>query len=131
MKKKIEFSDKQVIDGKEYVSRLELDRNYDLTKTGRMTEVDESGKQRRIPGAKWTRMFRMRWEAILLIFVVVFSFFMYTASIAEYKDIATNPCNFCSGVLSNGFVFNGSMFSNNSIDNITVFGGESIGGRGQ
>lgn len=120
-KKHVEFIDTIAENGKEYVSRDELELNYDLRPSKKLFTVNkETGERVRVPDY-WRRMLRIDWMVMLVVAIIVFSFFMYQGSIAEYKSVALNPCKYCSGIvlpngLNNEFVFNSSVLSNISVN---------------
>jgi hypothetical protein len=73
-------------------------------KDSKMFEKDSEGKLRYIPGS-WKRMFQMpKWYVILVVLVVVMSFYM----IKDYKDVYNNPCDYCKidGCASYQVLFN-------------------------
>jgi hypothetical protein len=54
-----------------------------------------TGKNKYIPGS-WKKMFKMKWEVLLLVLVVVFTFYMYKASTSECMSYMQDPCTYCS-----------------------------------
>lgn len=99
MKKRIEFKDTKIIDDEEYVNRYELERDYDIKKSSKLFARDPITKEKKyIPGS-WKRIFRIDFNTILIVAIVVLGFLFFQTATQECRAVMESPCDYCSGAI--------------------------------
>jgi hypothetical protein len=94
MMSKLFFKSTKILDGQEYVSKEELEKDFIVKRSGKLFEKDASGKLRFV--GTWKQMFRVEWYTVVIVVMALCTYGLFTQSTKECMSAMENPCLYCS-----------------------------------
>jgi hypothetical protein len=101
-----------------------MKQEYDLFERNEDGSVKRGDDGKRVLRSDWKkRLFKIDWLVILFVAFVIFTYFMFNASVSEYKAVYNDPCGYCATAPTwmHGYAINYTTgFSNDTTGNVTI-----------